>query len=59
MTVEEFYQFCKEHGITDYKILMDEISINGCFIGFKKVFENNIAFGYDNIYGEDMVWFVE
>ena len=57
MTVEEFYQFCKEHDIADHAIMIDDISKSGCFIGFKKLSKDAICFGYDDIYGEDMVWF--
>lgn len=37
MTVEEFYQWCKEQELTDYNMMSDEISVNGCFIGYTEV----------------------
>ena len=53
MTVEEFYNFCKEHGITDFKIFVDDISINGCFIGYEELVPEKINIEY----GEKMISF--
>lgn len=37
MTVEEFYQWCKEREAQDFSLMSDKISVNGCFIGFTEV----------------------
>lgn len=47
MTVRELYNFCSARGITDYKIYIDEISINGCFVGYKEMNRDDIDIGYE------------
>lgn len=37
MTVEEFYQWCKEREAQDFSLMSDKISVNGCFIGYEEV----------------------
>ena len=53
MTVREFYNFCSTRGITDYKIYIDEISMSGCFVGYKEMNRDEINIGY----GEKMISF--
>ena len=53
MTVRELYNFCSARGITDYKIYIDEISVNGCFIGYKEMNRDDI----DIVYKEKMISF--
>lgn len=42
MTIRELYNFCSARGITDYKIYIDKISINGCFVGYKEMNRDEI-----------------
>ena len=51
MTVEEFYQYCKNNHIEDYKLFVDQISVNGCFIGYAELTPDKINIGH----GEKMV----
>ena len=51
MTVEEFYEYCKKNNVTDFKIFVDQISVNGCFIGYNELDEGKIDIGY----GEKMI----
>ena len=51
MTVQEFYDYCKDKNITDYTIFVDEISVNGCFIGYDELTPKKIDIGY----GERMI----
>ena len=53
MTVRELYNFCSARGITDYKIYIDEISMSGCFVGYKEMNRDDI----DLEYGEKMISF--
>ena len=46
MTVEEFYQWCKDRNITDFKLVSDEISINCCFIGYEEVTPERTDIGH-------------
>lgn len=46
MTVKEFYEFCEDNHITDYKIFVDQISINGCFIGYEELTPEKINISY-------------
>ena len=46
MTVEEFYQYCKENGVENYTLYVDQISVNGCFIGYTEITPDNIDIGY-------------
>ena len=46
MTVQEFYDYCKERKITDFEIYINEISINGSFIGYEKLTQDEIDIGY-------------
>lgn len=54
MTVEEFYRYCQEHDITNYRIFIDKISLAGCFIGYEELTEKDINVGY----GEKMITFM-
>ena len=45
MTVRELYNFCSARGITDYKIYIDEISMSGCFVGYKEMNRDDIEYG--------------
>ena len=47
MTVREFYNFCSARGITDYKIYIDEISKNGCFVGYEEMNRDKIHVEYE------------
>jgi len=47
MTVRELYNFCSARGITDYKIYIDEISVNGCFVGYKEMNRDDIDIAYE------------
>lgn len=51
MTVKEFYEYCVENHIEDYKIFVDEISVNGCFVGYNELTDKMIDIGY----GEKMI----
>ena len=51
MTVEEFYQYCIKRGVENFAIYVDEISVNGCFIGYKELTNEKIDIGY----GENMI----
>ena len=51
MTVKEFYEYCVEHNIEDFRILVDHISGNGCFIGYEELTPKEINIGY----GERMI----
>lgn len=42
MTVKEFYEFCEDNHITGYKIFVDQISLAGCFTGYKELTEKEI-----------------
>lgn len=53
MTVRELYNFCSARGITEYKIYIDEISVNGCFVGYKEMNRDDI----DIVYEEKMISF--
>ena len=53
MTVRELYNFCSARGITDYKIYIDEISMSGCFVGYKEMNRDDI----DIVYKEKMISF--
>lgn len=53
MTVKEFYNFCSVRGITDYKIYIDEISMSGCYVGYKEMNRDEIDIGH----GEKMISF--
>ena len=46
MTVQELYDYCKERGVTDFEIFINEISVNGCFIGYEKLTPDEIDIGY-------------
>ena len=46
MTVEEFYQYCKERHIEDFRLFVDQISVNGCFIGYEELTPDKIDIGY-------------
>lgn len=46
MTVEEFYEFCEDNHITDYKIFVDQISLARCFTGYKELTEKEIDISY-------------
>lgn len=46
MTVRELYNFCSARGITDYKIYIDEISMSGCFVGYKEMNRDEINIGH-------------
>lgn len=46
MTVEEFYQWCKDRDIQEFKIYVDQISVNGCFTGYDELTEKKIDIGY-------------
>lgn len=46
MTVEEFYQYCKENGVEKYSLFVDQISVNGCFIGYAELTPDKIDIGY-------------
>lgn len=46
MTVEEFYQYCKEKHIEDFRLFVDQISVNGCFIGYEELTPDKIDIGY-------------
>lgn len=46
MTVEEFYRYCKDHGVENYKLYVDQISVNGCFIGYAEITPDMIDIGY-------------
>lgn len=46
MTVEEFYQYCKDCGVENYKLFVDQISVNGCFIGYAEITPDKIDIGY-------------
>ena len=46
MTVQEFYDYCKDNGITNFKIFVDQISVNGCFIGYTELSPELIDIGY-------------
>lgn len=46
MTVEQFYIWCKEKNILDFKLISDQISINGCFVGYEEVEPDKIDIGY-------------
>lgn len=37
MTIQEFYEFCEDNHITNYKIFVDQISLAGCFTGYKEL----------------------
>lgn len=52
MTVEEFYQWCKAANVTDFYLVSDEISINGCFIGYEEVTpeRTDISYGEQTVY---------
>ena len=47
MTVQEFYEFCEDSHITDYKIFVDQISLAGCFTGYKELTEKEIDISSD------------
>lgn len=53
MTVKELYEYCKERGVTDFEIYINEISVNGCFVGYEKLTPDKIDIGY----GERMITF--
>lgn len=42
MTVQDFYEFCKNNNITNYKIFVDQISLAGCFTGYKELTKKEI-----------------
>lgn len=46
MTVQELYDYLKELGVTDFEIFINEISVNGCFIGYEKLTPDEIDIGY-------------
>ncbi len=46
MTVEEFYDWCSKQNLYDFKIYVDEISVNGCFIGYKELQPDRIDISY-------------
>lgn len=52
MTVQDFYEFCKDNHITNYKIFADQISLAGCFTGYKELTEKEI----DISYGEQIIY---
>lgn len=53
MTINELYKFCKERNLLDAKIKVCQISVNGCFIGYKYLKEKDISYALgDDEYGE-------
>lgn len=46
MTVEEFYQYCKEKHIEDFRLFVDQISLSGCFVGYAELEPDKIDIGY-------------
>ena len=46
MTVKEFYEYCVEKHIEDFEVYVDQISVNGCFIGYDKLTNEKIDIGY-------------
>ena len=52
MTIQDFYEFCEDNHITDYKIFVDQISLAGCFIGYKELTAKEI----DISYGEQIIY---
>lgn len=50
MTINELYKFCEERDLLDAKIEVCQISVNGCFIGYKRLKEEDISYALDNEY---------
>ena len=46
MTVEEFYDWCSKQNLYNFKIYVDEISVNGCFVGYKELQSDMIDISY-------------
>ena len=46
MTVKEFYEYCVEKHIENFEVYVDQISVNGCFIGYDKLTNEKIDIGY-------------
>ena len=46
MTVQDFYEFCEDNHITDYKIFVDLHSIAVCFIGYEELTPEKIDISY-------------
>ena len=46
MTVREFYDYCVDNGIEDFEVFVDQISVNGCFVGYTKLSPELIDIGY-------------
>ena len=46
MTVKEFFNYCVANDIEDFKIFVDVISMNGCFVGYKELTYKDIDIGY-------------
>ena len=51
MTVKEFYEYCVKHNVEDFRIFVDHISVNGCFVGYEELTTKKIDIGY----GEQMI----
>lgn len=53
MTINELYKFCEERDLLDAKIEVCQISVNGCFIGYKPLKEKDISYSLiDDEHGE-------
>lgn len=44
MTIRELYEFCEKQKLLDATIEVCNISVNGCFIGYKPLDEKNISY---------------